>query len=74
MNESAYVPDPKEYATYTVLEGGDLGSGGSGGGGGDKQVYAARNPSPPDNPALEAISYDADGIITQWNTVTQAWE
>lgn len=73
MNESGYVPNPRENTTYTVLPGGDLGSGGSGSSGA-QQVYIDRAPAPPDNPALPALNYSSGGSPTsQWDVASQTW-
>lgn len=73
MNESGYVPDPRQPTTYDVLPGGDLGSGGTGGSG-DVQVYEGRDPAPPDNPALAAVSFPLNGgPLTQWSIASQSW-
>jgi len=51
------------------------GSGGSSGTGsaGIQQVYYNRNPAPPLNPAFDAISFDANGVITQWIGGGSSW-
>lgn len=52
------------------------GSGGSAGTGGNtgQQVYMNRAPNAPDNPSIEAISYDeTSGSIQQWIVSSQSW-
>jgi len=50
---------------------------GSGGGSGSsavgQQVYYNRNPAAPNNAALDAISFDANGVITQWIGGGSSW-
>lgn len=38
-----------------------------------RQVYFNRNPAAPNNPALDAISFDSNGVITQWIGGGSAW-
>ena len=41
---------------------------------GFQQVYTGRDPDPPDNPDLPAVSYPAlGGVITQWDVSSQTW-
>lgn len=51
------------------------GSGGSSGTGsaGIQQVYYNRNPAAPINPAFDAISFNDDGVITQWKGGGSSW-
>jgi hypothetical protein len=72
VNESAYVPDPRENTSYAELPGGDLGGGS--GGSGDVQVFEGRAPAAPDNTAIAAISFDTGGGPQQeWAPSLQAW-
>lgn len=60
-------------------------NGGGGGGGGSssaavtaailagQQVYYNRNPAAPNNSALDAISFNDDGVITHWKGGGSAW-
>lgn len=74
MNESGYVPDPRESTTYTVLEGGDLGSGGSGSSGAIQVYTGASPPAAPNNPALAALFYPTGGgPIQNWDIPSQTW-
>lgn len=38
-----------------------------------RQVYYNRNPAAPNDPALDAISFNADGVITHWIGGGGAW-
>lgn len=45
-----------------------------GGVGGTQQVYIGRDPLPPDNPALPALSFPSGGgTLTQWDVGTATW-
>ena len=44
------------------------------GGGGATQVYEGRDPAPPDNVNLAAVSFPTGGgTLTQWSVDLQAW-
>lgn len=61
-----------DFAPY----GGGTGGGGGGGstGSGVQQVYSGRDPLPPDDPTLPALSYPVGGgTVTQWDVGSQSW-
>lgn len=69
---------------YTTADfspyGGGTGGGSGGGGGGStgssgvQQVYSGRDPLPPDDPTLPALSYPVGGgTVTQWDVASQTW-
>lgn len=61
-----------------------INQGGGGGGGSSsaavtaailaaRQVYYNRNPAAPNDPALDAVSFDAGGVMTHWVGGGGAW-
>lgn len=62
--------DPSWVVLQKIL-GALTGSGGSTIG--VQQVYYNRNPTAPINPAYDAISFDANGVITNWVGGGSTW-
>lgn len=70
------LPSDDEMRTlHKIASLNGAGSGGSGGSSsiGVQQVYYNRNPTPPINPAYDAISFNTDGLITHWIGGGSAW-
>lgn len=70
---------PSDDANRTLHKIASLSGAGSGtspgtGGNAGQQVYQDRAPSPPDNPAIPAVSYDAaTGSLQHWIVSSQSW-
>lgn len=69
MPETNYDPDPRPKPLQWIPSIG-LGPSGSA----EQQIYEGRDPAPPDDPSLPAISFvTGGGPMTQWVPSLQAW-